>query len=211
MARSPKTKKPTTVAPTTSVVAPTPSVVAPTPRLLPPQPPRALPNPPTQTAASRITSTISSSSSVTKSSRPVRESAVRALEQIKQHAKTDSETEGEESDWSINEDGVDDDLADALYDFFKNEKRSDKLNSDVYSYILNVMEDKEDYDSDNSKMVKLKALLPMINTKFKNYYREIEEDSNGKPPELTIDVLEKYMIAGLDDEYEDDGWIVNDI
>ena len=202
MARSPKTKKTTP-----SVVAPTPSVVAPTPRLLPP---RALPNPPALTA-SRITSTISSSSSVTatpSSSRPVRQSAVKALEIIRQK-KADSETEGEDSDWSVNEDGIDDDLAECLYDFFKDEKKSDKINSDVYSYILNVMEDKEEYDPDNSKIVKLKALLPAINIKFKNYYREIEDGA--KAPELTMKLLEKYMDAGLDDDYEDDGWIVNDI
>ena len=195
MARSPKTKKTT------------PSVVAPTPRLLPP---RALPNPPTLTA-SRITSSISSSSSVTatpSSSRPVRQSAVKALEIIRQK-KADSETEGEDSDWSVNEDGIDDDLAECLYDFFKDEKKSDKINSDVYSYILNVMEDKEEYDPDNSKIVKLKALLPAINIKFKNYYREIEDGA--KAPELTMKLLEKYMDAGLDDDYEDDGWIVNDI
>ena len=198
MARSPKTKKPT------------PSVVAPTPRLLPPQPPRALPNPHALTA-SRITSAISSSSSVTatpSSSRPVRQSALKALEIIRQK-KADSETDGEDSDWSVNEDGIDDDLAESLYDFFKDEKKSDKVNSDVYSYILNVMEDKEEYDPDNSKIVKLKALLPVINTKFKNYYREIED--NAKAPELTMKLLEKYMEAGLDDDYEDDGWIVNDI
>ena len=202
MARSPKTNKTTP-----SVVAPTPSVVAPTPRLLPP---RALPNPPTLTA-SRITSSISSSSSVTatpSSSRPVRQSAVKALEIIRQK-KADSETEGEDSDWSVNEDGIDDDLAECLYDFFKDEKKSDKINSDVYSYILNVMEDKEEYDPDNSKIVKLKALLPAINIKFKNYYREIEDGA--KAPELTMKLLEKYMDAGLDDDYEDDGWIVNDI
>ena len=202
MARSPKTMKTTP-----SVVAPTPSVVAPTPRLLPP---RALPNPPTLTA-SRITSSISSSSSVTatpSSSRPVRQSAVKALEIIRQK-KADSETEGEDSDWSVNEDGIDDDLAECLYDFFKDEKKSDKINSDVYSYILNVMEDKEEYDPDNSKIVKLKALLPAINIKFKNYYREIEDGA--KAPELTMKLLEKYMDAGLDDDYEDDGWIVNDI
>ena len=197
MARSPKTKKTT------------PSVVAPTPRLLPP---RALPNPPTLTA-SRITSSISSSSSVTatpSSSRPVRQSAVKALEIIKQRNKADSETEGDDSDWSVNEDGVDDDLAECLYEFFKKEKKSDKINSDVYSYILDVMEDKEEYDPDNSKIVKLKGLLPSINNKFQIYYKEVEEDG-GKAPELTMKLLEKYMEAGLDDNYEDDGWIVNDI
>lgn len=198
MARSPKTKKTT------------PSVVAPTPRLLPP---RALPTPtPPTLTASRITSSISSSSSsvtaTPSSSRPVRQSAVKALEIIRQK-KADSETEGEDSDWSVNEDGIDDDLAECLYDFFKDEKKSDKINSDVYSYILNVMEDKEEYDPDNSKIVKLKALLPAINIKFKNYYREIEDGA--KAPELTMKLLEKYMDAGLDDDYEDDGWIVNDI
>ena len=203
MARSPKTKKTT------------PSVVAPTPRLLPPralphQPPRALPNPHALTA-SRITSTISSSVTATPtSSRPVRQSAVKALEIIKQRNKADSETEGDDSDWSVNEDGVDDDLAECLYEFFKKEKKSDKINSDVYSYILDVMEDKEEYDPDNSKIVKLKGLLPSINNKFQIYYREVEEDG-GKAPELTMKLLEKYMEAGLDDDYEDDGWIVNDI
>lgn len=203
MPRSPKNiKKPTTVAPTT----------APTPRLLPPQPPRPLPEPPRPTppalTASRITSSTISSVTAT-SSRPVRQSALRALEIIKQKNKTDSGTDGEDSDWSVNEDGVDDDLTECLYDFFKDEKKSDKVNADVYTYIMNVMDDKEEYDPDNSKMIKLKALIPAINIKFKNYYKEIEE--GGKAPEITMKLLEKHIEAGLDDDYEDDGWIVNDI
>ena len=193
MPRSPKIiKKPTTVTPT----------MAPPSRLLPPEPPRPLPTPPRVTQPALTTSTSTSS-------RPVRQAAIKALEIMKQRNKADSDTEGDDSDWSVNEDGVDDDLAECLYDFFRDEKKSDKANSDVYSYILNVMEDREEYDPDSSKMVKLKALLPAINVKFRNYYREVEEDGNA--PELTMKLLEKYIQAGLDDDYEEDGWIVNDI
>jgi hypothetical protein len=191
MPRSPKIiKKSTSV--TSSTVTPPPSVTRPS-VVQPPQP-------------IRLTSSTTPPSS---SSRPIRQAAIKALEIMKERNKADSETEGDDSDWSVNEDGVDDDLAECLYDFFKDEKKSDKVNSDVYSYILNVMEDRDEYDPDSSKIVKLKALLPAINVKFRNYYREVEE--GGKAPELTMKLLEKYMEAGLDDDYEDDGWIVNDI
>jgi hypothetical protein len=148
-------------------------------------------------------------SSSSSSSRPTRQSAITARENIKiALAKADSETEEEDSDWDVNEDGIDDDLAECLFDFFKDLKKADKANSDVYTYILNVMEDREEYDPDNSKIVKLKGLLPAINLRFKNYYKEVEDE--GIAPELTMKLLEKYMDAGLDDDYEDDGWIVND-
>ena len=144
------------------------------------------------------------------SRRPMRESARRAMETIRiANQKAESETDDDDSVWSVTEEGVDDEVCEKLYTFFKQQKKADKVNASVYSYLIKVMDDKEEFDEDHPYIKRLETLLPDLNSKFRVFNREEYEDGNDTV--FNMKELLKYIEAGMDDDYEDDGWLVNDL
>lgn len=144
------------------------------------------------------------------SRRPMRESAKKAMETIRiANQKAESETDDDDSVWSVTEEGVDDEVCEKLYTFFKQQKKSDKVNASVYSYLIKVMDDKEEFDEDHPYIKRLETLLPDLNSKFRVFNREEYED--GSDNVFNMKELLKYIEAGMDDDYEDDGWLVNDL
>jgi hypothetical protein len=203
MARSPKTK-------TTKV----------TPSAMPPPPPRpVLSRPPTATPAplasrpvdgTRIRSNaiVPTAMAPSSSSRPVRASAVAAMRYIQTESKKfDSDTEGEDSDWNIDEDGVNEEDTEKLHDFFKHMKKKDKGNAPIYNYCIKVMEDEEEFDARHPHIRTLESMLPVFNNEFRQFSR-VTYDEEGKP--FTMSEILKHLEAGIDDDYEDDGWLVKD-
>lgn len=147
---------------------------------------------------------------VMESRRPMRESAKKAMETIRiANQKAESETDDDDSVWSVTEEGVDDEVCEKLYTFFKQQKKSDKVNASVYSYLIKVMDDKEEFDEDHPYIKRLETLLPDLNSKFRVFNREEYED--GSDNVFNMKELLKYIEAGMDDDYEDDGWLVNDL
>ena len=123
--------------------------------------------------------------------------------------KSDSETEGDDSDWSYEKDGVDDDVSEKLHAFIQAQKSNDKPNSAMYTYMKNVMDDEDEYDGNHPHIRKLTEMLPTFNSNFQRFSREeYEEDAKA----FSMKDIQKYLEAGIDDDdYEDDGWIVKDI
>lgn len=200
MARSPKTK--------TAKV---------TPSAMPPPPPRpVLSRPPTATPApsasrpvdgTRIRSNAIVAMAPSSSSRPVRASASAAMRYIQAESKKfDSDTEGEDSDWNI-DDEVNEEDTEKLCDFFKHMKKKDKVNAPVYGYCIKVMEDEEDFDGRHPHIRKVETMLPVLNNEFRQFSREAYEE-DGKA--FTMTEILKHLEAGIDDDYEDDGWLVKD-
>ena len=121
----------------------------------------------------------------------------------------DEEDESDDSDWDLDEDGIDDAYAEHLYDFFRQQKKSDSSNKALYNYIVKVFDDKEDFDEKKLDALGIDRVIDTLSTRFAQYMKE--EDVGGKSfKPLTKDVLVTYLDAGLDDNFEDDGWIVKD-
>ena len=147
---------------------------------------------------------------VVESRRPMRESAKKAMETIRiANQKAESETDDDDSVWSVTEEGVDDEVCEKLYTFFEKQKKDDKVNASVYSYLIKVMDDKEDFNEDHPCIKRLKDMLPDFNRKFGVFNREEYDDGTNNVFEMKE--LLRYIEAGMDDDYEDDGWLVNDI
>lgn len=121
----------------------------------------------------------------------------------------DEEDESDDSDWDLDEDGIDDTYAEHVFDFIKQQRKSDPSNKALYNYIVKVFDDKEDFDEKKLDALGIDRVMDTLSTRFAQYMKE--EDGGGesfKP--LTKDVLVTYLDAGLDDNFEEDGWIVKD-
>lgn len=113
-----------------------------------------------------------------------------------------------DSDWNLEDDGIDDAYAEHLYDFFKEQKKIDTGNKALYTYIIKVFDDKEDFDEHKLDGLGIDRVIDTLSTKFTQYMKEDGGEESFKP--LTKDILIDYLEAGLDDNFEDDGWIVKD-
>ena len=122
---------------------------------------------------------------------------------------TTIDDESDDSDWDLDSDGIDDAYAEHLYDFFKEQKKSDPSNKALYIYIVKVLDDKEDFDETKLDVLGIDRVIDTLSTKFAQYMKE-EDDGGESSKPLTKDVLITYLDAGLDDNFEDDGWIVKD-
>lgn len=101
--------------------------------------------------------------------------------------------------------GIDFDFADMLYDFFKKENINGE-NKKLYSYIVDVFENKKHFDEEILDKLGIDKVIHDLDLKFKIFLKENEYE-NLYPP-LTREILDIYLDVNLDQEYEDDGWVV---
>ena len=116
----------------------------------------------------------------------------------------------DDSDWDLDEDGIDDAYAEHLYDFVKEQKKSDPSNKALYIYIVKVLDDKEEFDENKLDALGIDKVMDTLSTRFAQYMKTEDGGGESSPKPLTKDVLVTYLEAGLDDNFEDDGWIVKD-
>jgi len=142
--------------------------------------------------------------------KPMRESAKKAMVAIADANKAyNSETDDDDSVWSVTEEGVDDELCEKLYSFFQHQYQVDNVNKPIYKYLMRVMDDKEDFDEDHPCIKQLGTLLPTLNSKFSVFNREEYDD--GTNHVFDMRQLLRHVEAGMGDDYEEDGWLVNDL
>lgn len=143
---------------------------------------------------------------------PERKSKLMAKEYIKNNIDNGISSSDDDEDWNFDEEGIDENLAEILNDFFKDQKKTtDVTKKKIYTYLYNTMEKKGDDEYDGNDLTKLgiDAVLPSLNNDLRAYYRE--EGFDETPPVITRDLLDKYLDHGIDDDdYEEDGWILKD-
>ena len=121
----------------------------------------------------------------------------------------------EDSDDSMwdEDDGIDDEYAENLYDFMKHLKKTETgpLKA-LYSYIVKVFEDKEVLDEKKLDRLGIDDAIGTLKTKFNAWLDKLatEDGSSKSTKQLTKELLVEYMEAGLNDNFEDDGWILKD-
>ena len=141
---------------------------------------------------------------------PPRKAADKAKEYIRNNIDNVISSSDDE-DWNFDEDGLDESLAENLHDFFKQQKKTtDATKKKIYTYLYNTMDKKNDAEYDSNDLTKLgiDAILPSLNTDLNAYYKE--EGFDETPPLITKDFLDRYLDYGIDDDYEEDGWIIKD-
>jgi hypothetical protein len=120
----------------------------------------------------------------------------------------DDDSDSDDSDWDLSEDGIDDEFAEHIYDFIKEQKKTDPSNKPLYNYMTRVFDDKEEFDEKKLDSLGIDRVMDTLSAKFTQYM--INDGGESSPKLLTKDVLITYLDAGLDDNFEDDGWIVKD-
>ena len=129
------------------------------------------------------------------------------IDQEKTHEKADKMTTCEEGEKEEEEEyGIDFDFADMLYDFFRKEKINGE-NKKLYSYIVDVFENKTFFDEEILDNLGIDKVINDLDAKFKLFLKENEYE-NCYPP-ITREILDIYLDVNLDQDYEDDGWVVD--
>lgn len=120
----------------------------------------------------------------------------------------DDSDESDDSDWDLSEDGIDDEYAEHIYDFIKKKQKTDSSNKPLYTYMKKVFDDKEEFDEKKLDALGIDKVMDELSVTFAQYMKD--DGGEGSPKPLTKDTLVAYLDAGLDDGFEDDGWIVKD-
>ena len=120
----------------------------------------------------------------------------------------EDDDDSDDSDWNLSDDGIDDEFAENIYDFIKRKQKSDVSNKPLYNYMKKVFDDKEEFDEKKLDALGIDRVMDELSESFAQYMKE--EGGESSPKRLTKDVLIAYLDAGLDDGFEDDGWIVKD-
>ena len=110
---------------------------------------------------------------------------------------------------SNSENDFDEELAFSIYDFIKYKRRHTKDNTKLlYKYIIKVFDDEKEYSKEKLERLGIDKVMNILTFEFDGWFKTEEYECQYKP--LRKELLIKYLECGISDDYEEDGWLVND-
>ena len=111
---------------------------------------------------------------------------------------------------SDSENDFDAELAFSIYDFIKYKRRhtKDTTTKLIYKYIIQVFDDEKEYNKEKLERLGIDKVMHTLTLEFDGWFKTEEYTCEYQP--LKKELLLTYLDCGICDEYEDDGWLVND-